>query len=687
MDLRERIMNSSKQPRTYFPCYFVLGLSLACATFTRAETLSNVFTGSINVSSGLIDGFFVGNGSSTTPLPGVCVGPENFASDPLNPLNTTDGLFHPSGFNPRRVMSAFNPSLNGGTIFIGIDLPGGTGSAANPNFNDGVIPARSVGGLTAIRPFDADGNGEPETIGRTLGGGLLQRCAGAMDGDSFDIINCTDVARNGAFSDAATDPGTSEGYVVTVIFNNGTFVTVSLTEDQSSGAGAARRDIGQTAGKPFGAQVSTATLGSGPGAPQGLDVLFAITNVNANVDACTRLIQQITASSGSNRDGVGHGEPFKSMTCTYVLPAAIECEVLLFTNSVQVTENGCDNPDPNAVAGIVAGDTVEIRVVVTAPVANPQDIASYTINISGCEPVAGGPLAPGQSVTNSVCFQQCTVPGVHNVMASVSATGAITDDCVPIETACDSAFQCCGQPNASFSGAPTSGLAPLMVTFSDTSTGTITNRFWDFGDGVTTNTMATNVVHTYTLAGTNTVTLIAQGPGGASTNTRPQYIVVSTETVYPIGDVNADFRVTGTDSLLINQVLVGLRSSNSAIFAAGYENGDVNRNGHVTGADSLLINQVAVGLRSYVVTRVLPGSRTNTAPVAVTIYGIGFPTNAPATVMIGPPVDLVLSNVVVQSREQISALVPTGGGSGTGIVSVVATPTNGVVSFGEFINP
>jgi PKD repeat protein len=82
-------------------------------------------------------------------------------------------------------------------------------------------------------------------------------------------------------------------------------------------------------------------------------------------------------------------------------------------------------------------------------------------------------------------------------------------------------------PVASFSGSPTSGTEPLTVTFSDTSTGTITNRFWDFGDASTTNTTTNSVVHTYA-AGTYTVTLVTTGPAGSSTNTQTAYINVLT---------------------------------------------------------------------------------------------------------------------------------------------------------------
>src|SRR5207249_8160360 len=54
-----------------------------------------------------------------------------------------------------------------------------------------------------------------------------------------------------------------------------------------------------------------------------------------------------------------------------------------------------------------------------------------------------------------------------------------------------------------------------------------TNRFWDFGDGLTTNTTATNFTHTYASAGTNTVRLTVSGPVGTNLLSRASYIVVT----------------------------------------------------------------------------------------------------------------------------------------------------------------
>ena len=78
---------------------------------------------------------------------------------------------------------------------------------------------------------------------------------------------------------------------------------------------------------------------------------------------------------------------------------------------------------------------------------------------------------------------------------------------------------------ASLTGTPTSGPAPLTVSFTNTSTGAITNRLWNFGDGIT--STATNPVHVYTNAGSYSVSLTVFGAGGSNTLTRSGYINVT----------------------------------------------------------------------------------------------------------------------------------------------------------------
>jgi PKD repeat protein len=83
---------------------------------------------------------------------------------------------------------------------------------------------------------------------------------------------------------------------------------------------------------------------------------------------------------------------------------------------------------------------------------------------------------------------------------------------------------------ASFTAVPTEGFSPLVVTFTDTSTGSpVFSRFWEFGDGANLlTTTNTTVVHTYTVPGTtNTVRLTITGPLNTSTNIQSGLISVT----------------------------------------------------------------------------------------------------------------------------------------------------------------
>jgi len=68
-------------------------------------------------------------------------------------------------------------------------------------------------------------------------------------------------------------------------------------------------------------------------------------------------------------------------------------------------------------------------------------------------------------------------------------------------------------PAAAFSASPTSGEAPLTVSFTDQSTGEIDTWSWTFGDGYS--SANKNPSHEYAAAGDYTVTLDVTGPGGS----------------------------------------------------------------------------------------------------------------------------------------------------------------------------
>jgi PKD repeat protein len=86
-------------------------------------------------------------------------------------------------------------------------------------------------------------------------------------------------------------------------------------------------------------------------------------------------------------------------------------------------------------------------------------------------------------------------------------------------------------PVAAFSGAPTSGSAPLLVDFTDASTGTPTSWTWDFGDpgsGADDTSIDPNPSHTYQADGTYTVKLTVSNATGTDSLTRTSYIHVGT---------------------------------------------------------------------------------------------------------------------------------------------------------------
>ncbi len=85
---------------------------------------------------------------------------------------------------------------------------------------------------------------------------------------------------------------------------------------------------------------------------------------------------------------------------------------------------------------------------------------------------------------------------------------------------------------AGFTAAPISGVAPLTVTFANTSTGDFTTSLWYFGDGY--GSTATDPSHTYTTLGMYTVTLDVSGPGGTATETKVEYIRVLTGVYLPL---------------------------------------------------------------------------------------------------------------------------------------------------------
>jgi len=110
-----------------------------------------------------------------------------------------------------------------------------------------------------------------------------------------------------------------------------------------------------------------------------------------------------------------------------------------------------------------------------------------------------------------------------------------------------------------FTASPTNGFAPLTVHFTNLSS-SATAYTWNFGDG---NSSADeNPAHTYTAAGSYSVTLTAAGPGGTNSLTRTNYIVARRPNHPPQADASAtSLIVISPNSINAQVVLNGSRSS------------------------------------------------------------------------------------------------------------------------------
>ena len=145
----------------------------------------------------------------------------------------------------------------------------------------------------------------------------------------------------------------------------------------------------------------------------------------------------------------------------------------------------------------------------------------------------------GDSQTSTAANPNHTYMTAGTYTVTLTATNSCGSD---DEVKVDYITVTCTPPTAAFSGTPTSGDAPLVVDFSDVSTGA-TSWSWNFGDGGTATTQ--NPSYTYTAEGTYTVVLTVSNACGSDMATMIDYITV-TQPEVTVAYANADISVTGT---------------------------------------------------------------------------------------------------------------------------------------------
>src|SRR6185295_5727365 len=145
-------------------------------------------------------------------------------------------------------------------------------------------------------------------------------------------------------------------------------------------------------------------------------------------------------------------------------------------------------------------------------------------------------------------------PGAYDVALTVFGLGGQDveekSDCVSVSGPGDPEA-----PRANFTVDRTAGNAPLTVSFSDRSTGDITQYQWNFGDGST--STRKNPSHIYTAGGVYSVSLTVTGPAGTHAITQSGRIVVNVP-----NDLDVDF--TGTPLSGTAPLIVRFRGLNLA---------------------------------------------------------------------------------------------------------------------------
>ena len=122
-------------------------------------------------------------------------------------------------------------------------------------------------------------------------------------------------------------------------------------------------------------------------------------------------------------------------------------------------------------------------------------------------------------------------------------------------------------PIASFTGAPTTGTAPLTVTFTDSSTNNPTIWNWSFGDGNFSTVQ--NPVRVYETTGIYTVSLKATNSGGSTVSMKTNYITVRAS---PSPTSQWTANITITSGTLIQNLTFGTNEAGTDGYDAGLDN-------------------------------------------------------------------------------------------------------------------
>jgi PKD repeat protein len=170
--------------------------------------------------------------------------------------------------------------------------------------------------------------------------------------------------------------------------------------------------------------------------------------------------------------------------------------------------------------------SVTITYTLPAPVASftyTPTSGSYPLTVTFTDTSTNAPnvwawtFGDGASSTAQNPSNTYSSPGTYNVTLISMNSGGGSSPVTQVVTVT------APSPTASFTGTPTSGLTPLTVQFTDTTTNSPSSWNWTFGDGDV--SYDQNPLHTYTNIGNYTVTHGAVNLYGSTISTISNYII------------------------------------------------------------------------------------------------------------------------------------------------------------------
>jgi len=193
--------------------------------------------------------------------------------------------------------------------------------------------------------------------------------------------------------------------------------------------------------------------------------------------------------------------------------------------------NSCSNPSnaEGAMVAFYALTRYDAPSITNQPPSQTVSVGSnvtFSVGALGSPPLGyawllnNTPINKATNATLTIPNAQLTNAGNYSVAVTDLTGGIVTSSPPAVLTVLPVA------PQANFTASPTNGVTPLVVTFTDTSSGSPTSWSWTFGDAGTSTSQSPS--HTYTTPGTYTVRLIASNSGGSSTNTKVNLITART---------------------------------------------------------------------------------------------------------------------------------------------------------------